>query len=305
MHPLLLAAFLILPPTNPPKPPQSSALEVVIQGDKIVIPHLPTTVGQANSEWGVTGPLIQRGLQDLKRDLLQLIGSDLYKLGAPTSLRVPAKEAEATRFFAKMLNDNEFADLRGKTIEAWNDWQAALVESGLSRLTWPSAGEAKATPQPIDRLLTKKEQVALTRRLAQLKNFSEGSIQDGIAYNQELASFQMAGQDSEGLRSLQRDSEAAERRILTSVQVMSVNNQMTPALAESWTPLREYLNACATKLEDLDSLASPLENDGLLRLRFQAKVAFMERCRATLWFSQRVWTRMTSRSDPAPLRKLR
>lgn len=309
MFPLLVGALMILPQAEPKaggaRPvPKTLVGEVVIQDWNILIPHVPGSVEQAHAEYGKVGPQIQRGLVDLEKELVQLMNSDRYREGLPTAMRATAQEADAVKFLAKMMNDTDYARLRKETVRAWNEWQGLLVASGSTAKADPRTGAVKDAPLASTPSLTPEAQFRLKRRLAQEQAFKESALKDEAAYNLEVATPLGGSADMAAFARLQANTVQVVTNLQQDRQVKFITNQKSPAMAEAWQPMAEYLNACAVRLVDLDATNTGKESEDLLRLKFQAKVAFLERCRASLWFSQRIWTRMTSNRDPEPLRPL-
>jgi hypothetical protein len=271
-------------------------VEVEIQDWRIQIPALPASVEQAHAEFDEIAPRIQRALQDLDHEVAQLLATEAYRAGLPPSLRVGRQDAAAARFFSRMLNDTDFARLRAEAIQAWNGWQAALMDHGLVRGVKPPAPRTGPAT---------KEQFEQERRQAQLRKFAADAIQDDLAYAQDVATPLGGSTDLKAFQALHAETIRLETGLSISLRVKSIANQQVPTLAKAWQPLAEHLHACAATLVELDAPAIPYGSEDLVRLKLHAKVAFLENCRATLWFSQRVWTRMTSHEDPAPLKKLR
>jgi hypothetical protein len=290
---LLLAASLALTGTPPQAAPRPAAVEIEIQDWRIQIPALPASVEQAHAQYGEVAPRMQRALKDLDQEVTQLLASEACRAGLPTALRVRSEDAPAAKFFARMLNDTDYAHLRGEAIQAWNGWQAALLDQGLARGAQPAAPRPGPTP---------KETFAQDRRQAQLRKFAEDAIQDDLAFAQEVATPLGGGVDPKTFQRLHADTVRQETGLGVALQVKTIANQQVPRLAQAWQPLADHLHACAARLVELDT---PGGSEDLARLKAHAKLAFLENCRATLWFSQRVWTRMTSHEDPPPLARLR
>ncbi len=289
MHFFVLATSLVFSMAERPLPPKPPGEKIVVQDREILIPLVPASAKQAHAEYGKVVPRIREGIQDLERELEGLLASDLCREAVPASIRVQSDEAEAAAFFLKILNDDQYAKLQKTAAGAWNEWQSVLMETGLAKKGTPVLPK-EGSPRDDNAELKKKLRIQKLMAWNSLEH--ERKLSEKQAFNAESYLFYMEG--------VARHEEGVAR----SMMVMTVADKKAPQLAQAWNPLVDYLNACALRMADLDSPSNPYLSEGLLRIRLQAKITFLKRCRTTLWFCHRVWARMTSSDDPAPLKDL-
>lgn len=295
MHPFLLLAALTLAPA-PPIPPAPQG-EVTVQARRIVLPHMPASVAQAHAEYGQVGPSIRSGLEDLEQDLLRLYGEETGPGPMPATLEVPATEADAAAFFARMLHDVRFKELQKAVFATWNDWQAFLVEEGLATAEGPRpAAKGKDDPE------LRKD---LARRRAESAAWLEDDRKQALYAAEEVSAGGGHEVNVQGYNFLHEASVASETRDAQAIRLKVVADRKAPSFAASWNPMVDYLNDCAGKLADLEHPAVPYQHEDMLRLKRRATIAFLERCRTTLWLSQKAWALLTTTAGPAPLKNLR
>jgi hypothetical protein len=295
VHAILLLAILATPLHGQQSNPGPQGEEVVVQARKLLIPHVPASVDQAHAEYGKIGPMISNGLQDLELELVKLYASAPKNDPMPASIRVRSSEVEVAKFFSRMIKDDRYAQLQLAVIKAWNEWQFVLLETELASVRSPVHPENAQAPDAY--LETKKrlenekfrlrERMEIEKTMIDALTRTNGTQPDAVGYKYKL---DMSSQ--------------FETKLSTSKQLTVVANEKAPQLAQAWTPFVEYLNACAVKLADLDSPTTPYHGNDLPRLQFQAKIAFLERCRSALWFCQTIWARMTTSTAPPPLKEL-
>lgn len=277
-------AMLFLSSGETQAPPAALQGEVSIQGRSVLLPHVPTSVDQAHAEYGKIGPMLRSSIQDLEKDLTTLYQGAPKEGALPVSFRVRNREAEAARFFSAVVEGGEYGRLEKAVVEAWDEWQGTLIKAGLAQAVQPST-----VKEPKDKALLQRVaslQVSAAVREAETREAAEVSTTD--------ADFRFA------IRSRNQISNGS----LAAQKLQIIANKEAPRLAQSWNPLIQHLNDLATKLLDLDDPAVPYQSQDLVRLKLQAKIRFLERCRSNLWFCQRVWARMTSSPEPPPLRDL-
>lgn len=263
--------------------------EVSIQGRSVVLPHVPTSVDQAHAEYGKIAPMLRSSILDLEKDLKLLYEGAPKEDALPPSFRVRNREAEAARFFSTVVDDDEYRRLERAVVDAWNEWQNVLVKTGLAQHEQPATVKEPTDKELVQRMASIKVSGAIRdaeRREAVVMATSGGKFDPG--------QFQFAV----GIRN------QLNNRGIAVQKLQIIANKEAPRLAQSWNPLVQHLNDLATKLLDLDNPAVPYQSQDLMRLKLQAKIRLLERCRSNLWFCQMVWARMTSSPEPPPLRDL-
>ncbi len=256
--------------------------EVVIQAKKIVIPHIPTSVSQAHQEYKQVGTHIEQAIQDLENDLLALYAETANEKQLPATIRVKKHEADAVKFFNRMIEDKEYAQLFQQVIDSWNSWQNVMIASGLAKID---------NTKPTQPQISDKNDKNLIKKMSCIKNPAE--FQE---YDRSVAAW-FAGGDRDFFKFIITNIEQHDKSSFTSQKSTILSNQKAPGLSHVWLPLAGHLQACADNFVNIDIPEKPYQTVEILSLKKHAKIAFLERCRFSLWLCQKIWARMASRDE--------
>ncbi|MDP2875781.1 MAG: hypothetical protein Q8O00_06315, partial [Holophaga sp.] len=185
MYLLLLPFLLVFAVAEPPAALRSAGKEVVIQDREILIPHVPESVEQAHAEYSKVRPMIRNGINDLEKEITQLLEIDRKNEKILISIRVLSSEAEAARFYTKMLNDGQYTKLQITAISAWNEWQSVLMDAGLATCDVPIYRKADKS---------KNDDSDTKLRLSRQKKMSDAFLESERELNSDLATNPISGE---------------------------------------------------------------------------------------------------------------
>lgn len=293
----MLITLLIITIMKNDTPQESKKIptkEVVIQSNKIIIPDIPESTKQAKSNYSINTEKINQSMMDLEKELIYLYASTKIQPEEPASIRVNKTEAEAVRFFNKIINDKIYEKLELEVIKSWNSWQHVVANSGLYE--YANSEQKKSTElDSNDQKLIEK-----SNKLKQTKMAQRWQEEEARA----IATNPVTGFDYQYYLRLLETRDKINTMNFNSQKSTMISNQKSPELSLYWAPLAQHLQQCADEFAIFDAPAIPYQNEVTMRLKNQAKIAFLERCRSALWLSQTVWSRMASNPEPPPLRML-
>lgn len=288
----LLPALIAVSAPIPPEPPKPAA-EVVIQARQVLIPHVPSSLNQAQAEYGRIASEIAHSMNDLESQLRKLYEQGLGPTDGPTAFTIRKSEMEAARTLQEILADRQYEKLEADVILAWNRWQSVLLEMGLAKAENPTDMAAPATVS--DKRLMGK---------ARLADPSRASWELERQRALDLSKRKGGSLDVDQFFHILNSAGRHRTQMAVSQKAAIIADQKAPELARHWEALVHHLDAAASRLLDLESPSTILLSQGGLELRRQAKMCFLERCRSTLHFCQTVWARMTGNTVPSPLTRM-
>ncbi len=307
---MLLLALVAMSPSDqvPPQKPKVAEAVVVLEDRSITLPPLPRDVGQGRAQFKEIHTQIQNALQDLGVSLQVLYAKPEARLVLARDLEVPQALAVEGKELVGILADADYVRLESTFADVWKGWQAALVEGGLAKPVRVQAGRPephskqyeearKQAKQTIQRL--SRQQPQKTGRLdASFNEENADLFPDPTTYGTTGSTF-----------NLTKDEYAIatndERSAFLVQKSRAVANKLIPSLSQTWVPFVAHLNDQARRLADLEKAGAPTTDATINVLRIQTKIAFLERFRTALWYSDLVWCQAASAEAPAPPRRLR
>jgi len=293
-----LALLLLIDPGAPGVVQKKAQAQVEVTAAVLRLPEMASSTQAAHKDYGRIRPLIEGELADIERELSSLYATAEGRAGLPGSLRVPKALAEEAGFLNGILSDERHAELEKPVVEAWNALTGALVLTGLAR---HDGGPSREVSQES---LRQAREVATSMRRKQL-NAGEfrAPVQGGPGSIREAVNAPAPWPD-EYTNSMAMMRNNHDWRVTQSMHVVKAINRQAPDLAQRWSPLVEHMNGCARRLLDFERTSAPVPHEGMKQLRVHARIQFLERFRADLWFSCVVWAHMASDEPPAPLKSL-
>lgn len=281
---MILAALLLALPGPPPQVPPPPKGEVTLEARAVVIPPLPTTVAQAEREYGKVRKELEASYRDAER-YLSACNTELAGLGPPESrLTISASAAGEAKLLAGFLFDGAFLSLEDPLMERWNGWQSTLLSLGLDL---PDEGERLAH----NMMLLSSSKTEVVGRVTKIPTTLELLMEDPDNPDGTLMTLPRRVNWVEVV-AVSRMNYGAHTEF--GRQARSLADTQAGKLARDWAPLTAHLNAGAKALLDFDRTAPPTADPSLKTLRVLARINFMERFRSTLWFCQVVWAHMAS-----------
>lgn len=294
---LMSNSSALQPPASPVMPSQ----QVVISGKAVELPNLPESVQAAKKEFGSLSVGMKEGLKDLEHTLEGLYASPDAGITLPGTFRIEKKQGEDLRFLVSMVNGDAYRELEGPCVQAWEEWQGALVRNGLAH----PAQAVAPNSQPSQAQLTEDKEIRKRQRGMQK---TERAVEKERAQVVEMMSVP-AGESADD-KTLSNVAWVMGQRATTEAGIAQIQltahlaDQHAPSLAKLWLPLATRLNADALHLASSELGAKPSAAPEFRALRTQARIQFLERYRSALWFSLCVWSRMAGQQLPASLREL-
>jgi len=292
---MLRLALLLLAPLAPPatRPPEAV---VITEARSITLPALPEDGAQGRAGFAATHARILEAQKDLEAAL-----AALYALPeASVSLRgltVPDASLEEGRGLVAVWRDPEHLRLQTAFLDTWKGWQAALVEGHLASAKALPAAAASPRYQAAHDLAAQVIR-ASTRNAPQAANRLDAS------FNEENASLytDLGNRVTPEQRAV---LDHVDQGAVRARQTLEVANKLIPNVAEPWNAFVAHLNAQAVRLLELEPAARAAPGGPLGALRVQARIAYLERFRAALWYCDLVWAQVASAPVPAAPRALR
>jgi hypothetical protein len=165
------------------KKPKPLSGTVVIKGDPIVVPHIPTSASQGRKEQRTLLKSLAKTRYSLEEDLL-LLCKDFPLEKMPISILLPIEKYELheTNFLLSILRDTTIDSRLNKMLIKWNAWQATLFKYELLHFNNPQSVKLikGIESYELDTNTMKKIETAQLMRVRNLNKMKTELISDSI-----------------------------------------------------------------------------------------------------------------------------
>jgi hypothetical protein len=253
--------------------PGDTASTVVVKGEPIIVPRLPTSTAQARTERKTLLKSLAKTKGALEKDIIQMY-KNYPAEKIPMSISIPAEKYESggAAFLLSILCDKTVDSFLDKIMNQWNAWQVTLLKYGMVRFISPQTMEMAKTIEPYEFDPATKEKIETILRDVRQPSASH-------LVNKSYGEWDLA-------------------RVI-------IADSIVPDLSQTWESFRAYLDDRLNKLADFPASEITSQDPDIKRLFDTASIVLFEQIRLALWVCDNVWSRVATYEKPNSLKPLR
>jgi hypothetical protein len=129
------------------KPRAATNETVVIEGEALIVPHLPASTSQAQKEQKPLLKSLASAMRSMEADMIQLY-KDYPPEKIPISIALPTEKYDLaeTDLFLSILRDTTIDSFLNEMLNKWNSWTVTLAQYGLASLGPQVMASQRAKP---------------------------------------------------------------------------------------------------------------------------------------------------------------